>query len=331
MAAVGSPARGTVALNGNGTVTYTPDTGFAGLDAFAYTASDGVGGTDSGIVTVSVAPASGAPTANPDLTSIPEDGSGLIDVLSNDTGDLALAIQSVSNAAHGAVALQLDGTILYTPVPDYTGADSFTYVVTDLDGASASALVSIAVTPVNDPPIAVSDLFRSEAGAPVDFDVLVNDEDIDGDVLRASRLSSPEGGQLDLSAAGVGRYVPDEGFVGIDSFQYEACDAEVCDSAIVTIEVTAAPALPPIDDTPAADLPQLATLRATPPLAARPVISPSIGLSLAGSASWESIGALLLPLAFLGSVMVWVLSANQFPFLFFWRRGRKEEPKPTIG
>lgn len=61
------------------------------------------------------------------------------------------------------------------------------------------------------------------------------------------------------------------------------------------------------------------------------MVSPSIGLSLAGSASWESLGALLLPLALLGVVMVWVLSANQFPFLFFWRRGRKEESKPTIG
>lgn len=332
VAALGSPARGTVTLNGDGTVTYTPETGFAGLDAFAYTASDGVGGTDSGTVTVSVAPASGAPTANPDLATIAEDTAGVIDVLANDTSDLALAVQSVSNASHGSVALQLDGTIVYTPVADFNGADSFTYVVTDLEGAGSSALVSVLVTPVNDPVVAIDDTVRAEGGVPVEFNVLLNDEDIDGDILRASRLSSPQGGELNLSAEGAGRFVPDDGFVGMATFRYEACDPEVCDAAVVTIEVTAPAPLPPIGDPAAPDLPQLATRDVSPPLTSRPVITPSIGLSLAGNASWESLGVLLLPLAMLGVVMVWVLSANQFPFLFFWRRGKKkEEAYPPIG
>ncbi len=331
VAAVGSPARGSVVLNGDGTISYTPDNGFAGLDAFAYTATDGVGGTDSGTVTISVAPASGAPAANPDLASVPEDGSTIINVLGNDSGDLALAVQSVSNAAHGTVALLADGTVRYSPVADYNGADSFTYLVNDLSGSSSSALVSIVVTPVNDPPVAANDSYRSDGGTPRNFRVLTNDSDLDGDTLTASLLTSPQGGTLTLANDGSARYEPNQGFVGIDSFRYQACDAELCDEATVIIEVTAPVALPPTPGPPAPSLPQLATVDATPPLTARPVISPSIGLNLAGSASWESIGALLLPLALLGVVMVWVLSASQFPFLFFWRRRREEESTTTIG
>lgn len=332
--AIGSPARGTAVLNGDGTVTYTPDSGFAGLDAFAYTTGDGGGGTDSGIVTVSVSPAAGAPIVAPDSAVVPEDGTVDIAVLANDLSDVTLAVQSVSNAGHGTVALQLDGTVRYAPVADYHGPDSFTYLATDLSGASSSALVSISVTPVNDPPVAVADGTRSEEGTPRQLNLLANDSDPEDDPLTAKLLSAPSGGTVSLLADGLARYEPAPGFVGIDSFRYEACDGELCDSAIVTIEVTAPPPLPPTVDPPAAapaSLPQLSTETASPPLNARPVISPSIGLNLASSASFESLGALLLPLTLLAVVMVWVLSANSFPFLFFWRRKPREQDQPIIG
>ena len=328
---VGAPARGIAVLNGDGTVTYTPGAGFAGLDAFAYTAGDSGGGTDSGMVTVSVAPAAGAPVVNPDVAVVPEDGAVDIDVLANDVSDSTLAVQSVGNAAHGTVALQADGSVRYSPVADYYGPDGFTYVATDLEGVSASALVSITVTAVNDPPIAVADGSRSEGGAPTELNVLANDSDPEDDPLTAVLLTEPSQGSVTL-LDGIVRYEPSPGFVGIDSFRYEVCDQELCDSALVTIEVTAPPPLPPVDaPIPVADLPQLSTETASPPLNAKPAISPSIGLSLASSASLESLGVLMLPLTLLGVVMVWVLSANNFPFLFFWRRKRKKEEAPPIG
>ncbi len=51
---VGEPANGTAVVNEDGTVTYTPDTGFSGEDSFTYTISDGNGGTDTATVTVTV-------------------------------------------------------------------------------------------------------------------------------------------------------------------------------------------------------------------------------------------------------------------------------------
>jgi hypothetical protein len=327
--AIGAPARGSASLNGDGTVTYTPDSGFGGLDAFSYTAGDGHGGTDSGTVTISVAPAGDAPAINPDTALVPEDGTIDIVVLANDVSDDPLAVQSVGNAAHGTVALQADGTIRYAPVPDYHGPDSFTYVATDLSGTSSSALVSITVSPVNDAPIASPDGLRSDGGAAAELDLLANDTDVDGDELTGALITTPSSGTVVLTG-GLARYEPHDGFVGIDSFRYEACDAELCDTALVTVEVTAAIALPPVEvPTPAVDLPQTPTRTAVPPLNAEPVISPSIGLSLASSATLESLGVLFLPLTLLAVVTVWVLSANNFPFVFFWwRRRKKEEPAP---
>ena len=47
------------------------------------------------------------------------------------------------------MALLADGSIRYSPLSDYYGPDSFTYVATDLSGASASALVTITRLPVS--------------------------------------------------------------------------------------------------------------------------------------------------------------------------------------
>lgn len=328
--AVGAAARGTVILNGDGTVTYTPDAAFAGLDAFSYTAGDGNGGTDSGTVTVNVAPADGAPTINPDTALVPEDGAIDIAVLANDVSDTALAVQSVGNAAHGTVSLQADDTIRYVPAPDYYGPDSFTYVATDLSGTSASALVVITVVPVNDAPIAAPDGARSEGGAPVDLDLLANDTDVEGDELTATLLTNPSSGAVAITD-GIARYEPNDGFVGIDSFRYEACDGALCDAAIVTVEVTAPSPLPPVEaPAPAASLPQTPTAQPAPALNSEPIISPSIGLNLASSATLESLGVLFLPLTLLAVVMVWVLSANNLPFFFLWWRRRKHEEPPPI-
>ena len=49
---VTDPPNGTAVNNGDGTVTYTPDCGFVGIDTFDYTISDGQGGMDTGTVTV---------------------------------------------------------------------------------------------------------------------------------------------------------------------------------------------------------------------------------------------------------------------------------------
>ena len=54
--------------------------------------------------------------------------------------------------AHGSAAVQGGGAFGYTPQPDFNGSDSFSYAVTDLDGASRNYTVSLNLTAVDDAP-----------------------------------------------------------------------------------------------------------------------------------------------------------------------------------
>ena len=59
------PSHGTVGVNGDGTVTYTPDPGFFGPDSFTYTAKDNAGArSNAATVTVKVQEVNDPPVAN---------------------------------------------------------------------------------------------------------------------------------------------------------------------------------------------------------------------------------------------------------------------------
>jgi hypothetical protein len=86
-----------------------------------------------------------------------EDGAVLLNVLANDTdvdGD-ALTVTAVTPAANGAVVIAADGlTLTYTPNPNFSGADSFSYMISDGNGGTASALVTVMVAGGNSAPTA---------------------------------------------------------------------------------------------------------------------------------------------------------------------------------
>ena len=116
------------------------------------------------------------------------------------TGETA-TLTAVGAASHGTVGVVGDD-VTYTPAPDYTGPDQFTYTVTSSSGGTRSATVTVSVTPINDPPVAVDDTLTVNTGQSVeiDFGALVgNDADIDGGPLSVTAISivTPSiGGQL---------------------------------------------------------------------------------------------------------------------------------------
>ena len=85
----------------------------------------------------------------------------------------------------GMVVINLDGTYTYTPNPDYNGGDQFTYLLCDTGTPSIcdSAVVSLVISPDNDPPIAKDDINVTLVNTPVSGFVLINDEDPEGDNL----------------------------------------------------------------------------------------------------------------------------------------------------
>lgn len=149
------PSQGTVTFGDDGVFTYTPDSGAHGGESFIVTVSDGFHDATEAAFSFDIPASNRAPVAHDDAGYSVTSGSAVAiaaaDLLGNDSdadGD-ALAITAVSNAVGGSVALADDGTILFTADGGFSGAASFSYSVSDGNGGSAQATVSI---DVNAPP-----------------------------------------------------------------------------------------------------------------------------------------------------------------------------------
>jgi large repetitive protein len=235
-----SAANGTVTINGDGTISYTPDANFNGTDTITYTISDGQGGTSQAIVTVTVAPVNDAPVANPDTAATPEDTAVTLPVLSNDT-DLDGNPLSVTTATapNGTIVINGDGTITYTPNANFTGTDTITYTISDGAGGTATSTVTVTVSPVNDAPVANPDTGATNEDTPVTLSPLANDADIDGNPLSVTGASAPNGTVV-VNPDGTITYTPNANFNGTDTITYTISDGQG-GSATATITVTVAP------------------------------------------------------------------------------------------
>jgi regulation of enolase protein 1 (concanavalin A-like superfamily) len=226
----GAPQFGTLADNGDGTLTYTPQAGFAGADSFDYTIATDLG-TDTASVTVAVTdPASAPPAAGDDTVTTQEDEAVVIAVLGNDLdpdGD-PLTVVGTTDPDHGSLVDNGDGTLTYTPDPEFSGTDAFTYTITDGRGYFDTAGVTIAVAAVNDAPEARGDALGMPADAARVIDVaaelLANDSDAEGDPIALAGFTQPQHGTLVDNGDGTLTYTPPAGFVGTDRFTYSASD-----------------------------------------------------------------------------------------------------------
>ena len=226
---------GTVVNNGDGTFTYTPAAGFSGNDSFRYTISDGNGGEARGTVQIAVNTVNHAPVAAADSATTTENSPVTIaNLLANDSdpdGDaLSISGADAKSAEGGTVVNNGDGTFTYTPPAGFSGTDSFSYTVSDGNGAEAQGKVNITVTrvvSVNNPPVAESDSVTTKQDTPVTIDnVLANDSDPDGDPLSVSGVDdkSVQGGTIVDNGDGTFTYTPATGYVGSDSFSYMVSD-----------------------------------------------------------------------------------------------------------
>jgi VCBS repeat-containing protein len=246
---VDNPAHGTLSLATDGSFTYSPESGYQGVDTFTYTATDGVLVSEETTVTINV---NSALTTAEDEYVVNEDNTLTVDVssgvLANDSdvdGD-TLTVTLVSSTQHGALSLNVDGSFSYTPAADFNGTDTFVYTASDGLSESADTTVTITVQPQADAPVVTGDTYRT----PVDetlavaasSGVLVNDSDVDGDSLTPSVVSGPAHGTVNLAADGSFTYTPESGFQGTDSFTYTVTDGgHVSAAATVTVEVNALP------------------------------------------------------------------------------------------
>jgi hypothetical protein len=218
------------ALNGSVTVevddrlTYTPNPDFSGTDWIRYGVEDGDGDTDGAFVTVDVAAANDLPVATDDAASTVEDTPVTFNVLGNDSdvdGD-PLTVTSAT-AANGSVVIGAGGGLTYTPNADFSGTDTISYTISDGAGGTASASVAVTVAAVNDAPVAAADTATTTEDTPVTIGVLGNDSDVDGDTLSVTSASATNG-SVAVGTGGSLTYTPAADFTGSDTITYEISD-----------------------------------------------------------------------------------------------------------
>ena len=136
---------GSVTLNGDGSFTYTPDPEFNGTDSFTYQASDGDATSNIATVTITVNPVNDKPEAADDTVAVEGEDTVDISVLANDTGlgDQPITV-TIESPPGGGTAEVIDNQIRYKPYDGYTGPDTFSYTITDVDGESSTATVTVA-------------------------------------------------------------------------------------------------------------------------------------------------------------------------------------------
>ncbi|MGZ2336832.1 tandem-95 repeat protein, partial [Vibrio alginolyticus] len=167
------PANGTVSVNLDGSVTYTPNDNYHGTDSFTYIVTSG-GVSESTTVNVDVTPVNDAPVANDDTAVTDEDTPVTIDVLPNDTdidGD-TLSIQSASVPETQGTVEIVDGKLVFTPAENFNGDAEITYTITD-GSLTDQAKVAVTVNPVNDAPTIKVDAVESITEDAVSTDTVV--------------------------------------------------------------------------------------------------------------------------------------------------------------
>jgi gliding motility-associated-like protein len=266
------PAHGSVIMNNDGTITYTPDLNYSGTDTIVYNVCDN--GTPqlcaTGTIVVTIEPASvinhtpviNQLVINDTITS--GSGSLNINILGNvtDPDNDTLTVSIVDGPAHGTITINKDGSVTYTPNSNFSGTDTIVYNVCDngTPQLCATGTIVITVEPAsvtNHTPVIIgynktTPFNTTLAFLNTDFEAVYTDADNDP-LVKIRILVLPIKGYLTLNQnaliAGDSittanlnalKYVPETGFSGNVWFTWEASDGLLY-SNIDTVKITVEP------------------------------------------------------------------------------------------
>ncbi|MCU4441122.1 tandem-95 repeat protein, partial [Acinetobacter lwoffii] len=264
---------GIVNIDAQGTITFTPNTGFTGQETFSYTISDGQGGTSTatGTINVSSAPNT-SPVALDDSYNTAFNTPVALDPLANDTDadGNPLTITAINGVTltpgtaqqigtpNGVVNIDAQGTITFTPNTGFSGQETFSYTISDGQGGTSTATGTINVSSApNTSPVASDDTYNTAFNTPVTLNPLANDTDADGNPLTitaingvtltpgtAQQINTPNG-VVNIEAQGTITFTPNNGFTGQESFNYSISDGQGgTSSATLTITINGTDDLP---------------------------------------------------------------------------------------
>ena len=240
---VSGPTKGTVSLSNN-TATYTPTLNDNGTDTFTYKLSN----SNTATATITITPVNDPPVAVADAYSVLEDsGLNSLNLVLNDTDiDTAtstLTLTSVTTSGSGTVAINADNkSVDYTPANNFNGTETITYTVSDGSLSDNTGVLTITVTPVNDPPVAVADAYSVlEDSGLNSLNLVLNDTDIDTatSTLTLTSVTTSGSGTVAINADNKSvDYTPANNFNGTETITYTVSDGSLSDNTgVLTITV----------------------------------------------------------------------------------------------
>ncbi|MBL9135107.1 MAG: tandem-95 repeat protein [Verrucomicrobiales bacterium] len=230
-----SPTNGT--LSGSApNFTYRPRTNFSGPDAIRFTVSDGVATSAVATVSITVNAVNDPPVAIASSRTVAEDSLLSVTLTGSDPESSTLAFIVTQSPTNGT----LSGTapnLTYRPRTNFFGSDTLLFKVSDGSLTSAVATVSLAVTAVNDRPVATPSSKTLNEDASVA--VTLAGTDVEGSTLSYAISSPPANGALSGTPPNL-TYTPSQDFDGTDTFEFTASDGQLTSlPALVTLNVTA--------------------------------------------------------------------------------------------
>ena len=292
---------GTIAMMPDGSYTFDPEPTYTGSVPVEYVVVDANGATDTASLDIDIIPTddptqNDPPVANDDTNtteintnvnanvidpndSDPDgdvltvtaaladtDGDGIVDDVlpvgtitpiygTDEAGNTVLAGEIILNAA---------GDYLFDPAPHFTGEVPIDYTISDGNGGTDDATLTITIEPDNgNVTYANDDANTGNQGDPQAGNIVTNDNDPEGNpqmvtgatdaagnpIVPGTAATLPSGGSLTINADGSYDYIPDPNFVGTEVIEYEVCDDQMpaaCETA--TLYLTTLPATEAQDD-----------------------------------------------------------------------------------
>ncbi|NMP80934.1 tandem-95 repeat protein [Pseudoalteromonas arctica] len=256
-----APTHGQLLLAIDGSFSYVPDANFNGVDQFRYQAIDSLGATSTATVTLVINSEPDSPVAQNDayqfsknkLFEVTVQNGLLINDFNIEAGDLSVNTTAINTTQNGELTLNADGSFTYQPDSGFIGVDSFTYSISNEQGLTATAQVTLSESGVNTFPEANNDQFTLDEDSSASLlDVLANDTDADGDTISISNIENIAGEATIV--AGKIQFTPPANFSGEIVLTYTITDGYSTGNegindrtASVTITVT------PVNDAPTAN------------------------------------------------------------------------------
>ncbi|MFZ7823667.1 tandem-95 repeat protein, partial [Priestia sp. 40] len=195
--------------------------------------------TGSGASPVNSVTAINTPPTVPNYTvTNPEDTVAIGTVIGSDIDGNPLTYRIGTRPTNGIVTVNPNGQFVYTPNLNFNGTDQFTVIVDDGQGGTATSVVTIINTPVNDNPVTQNYAVITNEDTPLVGQIQATD--VDGNLLTFQLQSPPTNGTVTVTNSGAYTYTPNLNFNGSDQFTVLVSDGQG-GTAVSTVTVTVTP------------------------------------------------------------------------------------------